>query len=372
MSENTHTSLEAAAIKCAQLFTLHLSNNASIRAEELGRRDASTPLFPHQDDQLELANQQDRFKIWVGSLGVLAGGRTSADSRLKDYPDIKDVIMSLLHQLSASLDKLSHNQAQSDSESFSDGSDSESSFVPVSPLELSDDEASRGEEPEDTTPSPANGKFAEISEIITDLYRFTEFIGKSSSTDDNQRASQWAELMGDQVHDELKELKEHAGLHLQERYPRLSEEFPTLQDRIISAIVQRRARLLYRVSHQNSEGLQSTPRVPRVQEYRNRETATGIPGYGSEARNTRNQSAIPFIGTTRTKATPVDRPEFEDWVASVVLSGTSPPAKSNLEHQDIPPAPRPAAVGVPEAMCPYCSQSLGMDITGNGNTLQWK
>lgn len=70
------------------------------------------PLAAHLLQPLSESDFEDqlgRFKIWAGNLGVFAADTASADFRLKDDQDVKDVIINMLARLTKEVEKL-HGQ----------------------------------------------------------------------------------------------------------------------------------------------------------------------------------------------------------------------------------------------------------------------
>lgn len=49
-------------------------------------------------------NQLGRFKIWAGTIGIFAARRVSADARLRDDEDVKEMMIDLLLRLKRAID----------------------------------------------------------------------------------------------------------------------------------------------------------------------------------------------------------------------------------------------------------------------------
>lgn len=140
MPRERHLTLRASATNCKQLFSRRFG--VKHKAEDPPASTGSSQL--RQDHDFGLENQQARFRLWIDTLGIFASGNGSADQRLRNDQDMKDVFLGLLHQLAGKLEHL--DKPDPDPEPLSDESSSDSSFFSVPSLELSEDEDSKSDE----------------------------------------------------------------------------------------------------------------------------------------------------------------------------------------------------------------------------------
>jgi hypothetical protein len=67
-------------------------------------RDCITLFDKMSEDNMWAQDQLTRFNIWVNNIGVFARGHASLDYRLRDAPDILDLMMQQVGVLSANLE----------------------------------------------------------------------------------------------------------------------------------------------------------------------------------------------------------------------------------------------------------------------------
>lgn len=197
---------------------------------------------------------------------------------------------------------------------------------------------------------------AEVADIINDLYKFTAFIRKSGSATDDERASWWAEEEGERLEKELQELEKHASRKIRDRYPKLSQNYSTLRGRIIHAIIQRRRRLLCRVSH--LQKVERTLAIAQVHQILYEVERQGSPQehiYESGSCNDEPASASNQEKTEQEKA----------------VYAISPSPNFLLENLNVTPPPKPGVIGIPETICPYCVLPLGSKLKGKGKKSSW-
>lgn len=368
-----------AAIRCAQLF---IGTNGNIsntdRPIEHGHPESQTSQTGHENLEFEVKEQLARFKIWVGSLGALASGRASADERLRDDPDIKDVILSLLHRLARRLERI--HEAEPDPPSESDEGADDCSTDSISSLESDEDEKDAEEVQKNEVKKYCNSNIAEVSDLISRLYKFATFIRKAGAAKDDQRVSRWAEKETCLLKFELQELEMHVRWQLSLRYSKIVKNFPILGERLVHTILQRRRRLLYRISHQSKlesgtndwfipRNADSIIEEPQEQIQQGRHTGRED---SPTQRNREARQAVTVVDTIHTKATTLDRTGFSSCGRSAILSMISPSAKVELEQLDVPPPPKPIVPAASEAPCPYCNQILGPEVIGRAHTPRWK
>jgi hypothetical protein len=82
-AEQQQPTIAGGAELCLRSFQQCLQQSASVHPRELSL----------VEDQLA------RFSIWTANIGVFAPGRASMDHRLREVPDIQDVVRGLLDAL---------------------------------------------------------------------------------------------------------------------------------------------------------------------------------------------------------------------------------------------------------------------------------
>lgn len=244
----------------AAVETISILKVARLCAVLFGRCSSSVNLNSAVKE--ELLNEQGRLKIWAGNIGIFATGTASADYRLRDDPDIKEVMVSMLDRLRSTLQRILElpkvDELAEDEErgAINDEGSEESTSSSDASLVLDIDE----EEENISIKTSLHGDATILDSIeickttITNLYRLSAAIKKPASYNEDakvikfmQKAKAKAEEAGgeDVMSDLLIHLKWLFGL----RYKHIS---PKIADRLIDAIVFRRKRLEYRKRHRES------------------------------------------------------------------------------------------------------------------------
>ena len=79
--------------------------NASSIAESSSRcftsfnQDIRQSASVHPREYSLIENELVRFSIWTSSIGAFAPGRASVDHRLREVPEVRDVVIGLLNSL---------------------------------------------------------------------------------------------------------------------------------------------------------------------------------------------------------------------------------------------------------------------------------
>jgi hypothetical protein len=329
---------------------------------------------PTPPDNDKLKDQLARFKIWAGNLGVFTGGRSSADYRLRNDQEIRDVIVKLLHRLEDNL-KLALSQSPSSQDtSKPEEKNDEDDYSSDSSLGLSEDDDLQDDEDETTTQPllPQNKHIQVIDETISHLYKITSIIKKPEIDSEDQRISNWFAKEGHRLEHQLEELESYVSWSLDRKFPRLQKS-PLLKDRLVQTVLCRRKRLLYRENHRLKleNGIHNSflPAAPerafkpqRLEFKQDEKLDESIPA----------QPVLPGKAVTfaDTEASVVNRKGFSTYAKSAVLSAISPSVQESLAHLDVPPPPE-SSIAIAEAICPYCSLPVGKDIIGKGKRLQW-
>lgn len=308
-----------------------------------------------EDVRMDLENQLDRFKIWAGYIGAFAPGKASADHRLRDEKDMKEVLLQMLTRLKKSIQQVLHPPV---SELEEDNSDSTSLVSGSSSSVLSLDEASEpSSEVEVDTSRPSRNLVQEIDDLISRLYQLSAIIRKPVSSSENIRVAKYIEK-GTHGED-FEEFRSHVRWQLEFRHREASS---TLIDRLVDAVIFRRKKLLYREHHQEklNQGVHewSTMDVPEgfIPPKANLALIRQkSPVVRMAASRQSSSKTLPFSAT---EASSVNRFGLKSYARSLAPSAVTQSAVARREQLDVPPPPRPETSGVKEVLCPYCSQIL--------------
>lgn len=339
----TPTTIVEAARLCAQSFVqLQL---------------AAHLLQPLSESEFE--DQLGRFKIWAGNLGVFAADTASADFRLKDDQDVKDVIINMLTRLTIEVEKL-HGQSslfpslQEEPAEHNDKPDSlelpGSSASSSSSWKLSSNSDTESQpERAHSHPQRRFGGLIEIVDIIDRLYRLSAIVRKPTSLSEHARANEFIERTRNSP--DLEDFESYVRWQIELWFP---EATVTLVNRLSDMAVLRRKKLLYRERHQQklNEGTEDwfIPRNPEsVYQKASRVKFQDVA-------STKGPPAMLQVTAvlSATKASSFDRQQTYE--KSIARSTITKSAINRRERLDAPPPPRPQS-GL-EAKCPYCSKFL--------------
>lgn len=307
-----------------------------------------------------------RFKIWSGNLGVFAADTASADFRLKDDQDVKDVLIDMISCLREQVEQLTRPSLLPTllEEQIEDKSETESLRSPASStasssswkLSSDSDSATRSESiPLDT--QRQHNSLAQITDIVNRLYRFSTVIRKPVSLGENARIAHYIEKTKDSL--ELDDFESYIKWQIRQWCPSTTDK---LIDRLSNAAMLRRKKLLYRQRHQQklNQGTDDwfITRNPAsvYLESGNSFKAGGpqVQGVGLMHKPpTKMRKSVAF---STTKASSIDKLAVPAYTRSVAPSGITKTGIAGRELLDIPLAPKPR--GEHEAKCPYCSKFL--------------
>ncbi|KAI9646581.1 hypothetical protein NHQ30_004576 [Ciborinia camelliae] len=145
-------------------------------------RGRAKQLEPHLRSELE--NELGRFKIWAGSLGVFAPGQASADYRLRDDGDVKEVVIQMLDRLRQStkqaMDPPVILEEEEESEEDNDSSTSSDESMAISLDKDSDAGPETDDMPTSQTADVVAKALSTIKDTITRLNRLSTIIKKPS------------------------------------------------------------------------------------------------------------------------------------------------------------------------------------------------
>lgn len=319
-------------------------------------------LEPHLRSELE--NELGRFKIWSGNLGVFAPGRASADYRLRDDADVKEVLIQMLDRLRQSTKQAMDppvilEEEEEEEEPVQDDSSTTSSddSMAISLDKDSDVGYEGNDSPSTQSTDLVSTALGTIRETITRLYRLSTIIKKPSSSNENVKVANF--MAKEEGSEELKEFETSVRWQIQFRLPNAS---PALLDRLVDAAVFRRRKLEYRERHKEklSQGVEHSftselvvPLFPKEAVLRQpgfqRRSATGLRRQASPSR-----ASLSTIQYSATEASSVNRLKFASYPKSVAPSGITKSAVARREQLDFPAPPCKSEGESKEAVCPYC------------------
>lgn len=309
--------------------------------------------------EIEFENQLGRFKIWAGNLGVFAADTASADFRLKDDQDVKDVIINMLTRLTKEVEKL-HGQPSvfpSLLEEPAEHDDKpESSELPGSSASSSSSwklssDSDTGSQPESARSDPQrrSGGLIEIVDIIDRLYRLSAIVRKPTSLSEHARVNEFIERTKDSP--DLEDFESYVRWQIGLWCP---EATVTLIDRLSDMAVLRRKKLLYRERHQQklNEGTEDWFIPRNLESVYQKASRVKFQDLASTKRTPAMLQTRTVLSMT--KASSFDRQQTYE--KSIARSTITKSAIHRRERLDAPPPPRPQ-LGL-EAKCPYCSKFL--------------
>ena len=319
----------------------------------------------------DFETQLSRFKIWIGDLGVSAVGSASTDYRLRNDPDIEDVLISLLTRLSEkvqefvdaprTLGRIDEGlKAENTEKESASPASSSSSLVLDSDADSETEEDVKSEEFQTRHPL-----LKDIEDIISRLYRFSTLIQKPVSSNEKERVHRYIER--EQAKLDLSELESHVCLRLQRQCPRLTVS-SVLANRLVAAALYRRKKILYRGSHQHGiEGWFSQQNPRSVEEGLSPIAAVPVAPSGDVYGTRKNQKRPEMAVTSmETEASAIKRAPISTYAKSGVLSGITMSTAARRQDLDIPPIPQLLGPGLHEVKCPYCSQIITSELDGIG------
>ncbi|KAL8668599.1 MAG: hypothetical protein Q9168_006776 [Polycauliona sp. 1 TL-2023] len=303
----------------------------------------------------DIQNQLGRFKIWAGTIGVFAAGKASADARLRNDEDIKEIMIDMLLRLRRAIDAFlkpviveeSDDDLKSDEENSSD--ESEGSLV------LSIGGESDATSMETRVLDHHNTTLKDMDNVISNLYRLSALIRKPTSTQENTRVANYIEK-GEEG-PEMADFETHVRWQVKFRLPDAVDE---IVDRLVRAVIFRRRKLNYRKRHQQklSQGVQSAfgnevllSTMPMAPKYK------GTHGQFRSGPLLRSPATVKSssnsIQLSATEASTVNRRALASYPKSVAGgSNITKSAVARRDQLDVPPPPKSADTA--EAICPYC------------------
>ncbi|KAF1985819.1 hypothetical protein K402DRAFT_464139 [Aulographum hederae CBS 113979] len=300
-------------------------------------------------------DQYGRFSIWISNIGVFAPGHASMDYRLREAADIKDLVVRLLDTL------LGHIGNRKESHAFV-WVHANTDNCTVCDLLLTSQGISAEQELKgasattfDISSESAQTHLKAVAEDIRILHRLSNTIRKASAESQNIKAASTFEMKDADGIDLGQRFKEHFAAKLLElKFPGAS---PTLRDRLASAMLLRRKRILYRKSRQVSRPSRIAPKpVPMQMPKPEPRFVPERQVIGEKPMEDRTIIETPLapsrVNSQPHTATTLDPDRFRKASAPSRISSVKSIPLTQEDELNFPPAPR-ATAGY-ECICPYC------------------
>ncbi|KAF2455839.1 hypothetical protein BDY21DRAFT_61825 [Lineolata rhizophorae] len=303
-----------------------------------------------------------RFNIWADNLGVFASEHASIDYRLRDSPEVRELIVGQLQKIQSHLEQelLSHRKDESNEETR-DHDISSSTSTCSSDSEPSTDEL--------TNERP---NLQSVKEAIGRLHRLAKAIRRPSVGTHNLKADNYTEY-DEFGQDVIEGFRQCAQTYVRFRLPDADE---TIQERLTEALTLRRRRFLYRRRHQiklrtrsytgYSGSLSISPSgLEHVITSSSTDSTPRLVSSPTEIKCPANRAPTILSNTT---ATDLGNAKFERDVESTIPSTVASSTMSFRHSFSIPPPPKSAKNGL-EFECHYCSLILPPQ---DAHTVRWK
>ncbi|KAE8141517.1 hypothetical protein BDV38DRAFT_278873 [Aspergillus pseudotamarii] len=255
-------------------------------------------------EQLLLEDQLGRFSIWASNIGAFAPRRASLDHRLRLAPDVQRLVRGLLQTL--------NDHIRSD----------------ISPISRSS--------PENSTKASkiANIDLTPISKDLNLLHRLSNTIRKASRNSQNLRAATNFKITDEEGNDVGLVFRDlFASQLIQMKFPDCSE---TIRDRLASAMLLRRKRILYRRSRYGPLVNKESGSPPKIEQpVADKTEKIGKPAL-SKGKSVQSESGSRAITT----ATTVTSEQFRKASSPSVIARPKTIRLSGQEEAFFPPAPK--------------------------------
>ncbi len=319
--------------------------------------------------RINMENQLDRFKIWAGNLGVFAPKNASADHRLQDDEDVREVIVQMLNRLKQRLKQAINPpilEEAEESQGNGEESDDSNSSMAIS-LDRDCDADIHIELGDTFDPTDISRRaMADVDNIVNQLYRLAAVIRKPSSSSENVKVAKFLARQPDSPEDA--EYRDSMRWQIHYRHPDASS---ALLERLIATVIFRRKKLEYRERHKmklsqgfaHSEPVNRMPLLPTGMLHSDRPEMEH-PGRSSPSRGSQSTYVKHYSQTLRlsaTDASSVDRNRLASYSKSVALTGLTKSAIARREELDVPPPPLQESDQAEEAICPYCCRPVSKE-----------
>lgn len=330
------------------------------------------------DLRVSIQNIQVRLKIWAGNVGVFGSDTASLGYRLRDDPDLVELLLSILRKLKDNLDKAAYppllEETEDESESHQERHSGSVASSSSSAL-LSLDSGAEGSSSGDDSPAPKTATvfIKEANDMVNRLYRLASVFRKPVSSSENAKVLALIKKLKERGEDdELKDVDDHARTHIKAHFPQTPK---ALVDRLVDSVLLRRMKIRYRQRHQRklNQGLDLALADQTLGKDHSKVTdPKAIWTSGSSSRiegdlQAKDKSTahfvLPRVAVSATNASSIDRQRVVagGYARSTALSKITQAAMSRRQHLDVPPPPRPLNAGQKQLECPYCRRLLQLE-----------
>lgn len=324
------------------------------------------------DVRFELANVLVRLKIWAGNVGVFAPDNASLDHRLRENPDLVEVVFSMTKKLQQSLHNAAHpplleesddedNEAIQGIEGVSTCSDSSSGSLD---LDSSVEESDSDKDLQRLGPSATFVQ--EANNVINRLYRLVTIFRNPGSSSENAKIRGFIRKLRERGElEELEDVKDHALSHIKAHFPQTPSFLVT---RLVEAVVFRRMKIRYRQRHQAKlqQGLAPAFAFPAQYDEEIKtpnadlEVSRHISAKSDSIRDrARAHSTSRSVAFSSTNASSINRARMADYARSTALSEITEAAVGRRQQLDVPPPPTSDRQDKVE--CPYCLRIISQE-----------
>lgn len=303
----------------------------------------------HNHDELRalIQNLTGRFNIWTSNIGVFAALRLSMDYRLRDAPEVHNLVLKLLKSLRGNLGHLISTLGDP-----LQGTDK----IPDPHLSEGNAQMLDVDDPLWKVGNIKNAIKA-VSENLVRLNRLSNAIHRAGTDSRNTRASKfkWKDEEGNDIGPAW---EERFALELCKRkYPSCNE---IIQRRLAAAMLTRRKRLMYRQSRReklalNTSAPQRKPTI-KMDAIPNTKATSQTQSKPAIAEDTgkivQNLPPPKSIRTLDTAATPFDPQKMHHSTGVSRISTARSVPMDDETRLHFPP--NPEIGGLEEIVCPYC------------------
>jgi hypothetical protein len=346
---------------------------------KLVETDSNLTLSPNL--RLELVNILARFKIWAGNVGILAPENASVDYRLRDDPDIADIILSMLKRLQSCIGQALNPPLQEEPDEQSSGeasklgtaNSSASSDTSSSIISLDSHVISLCQEDAFQSDDYSGIMIRQANEVIDRLYRLASVLRKPVSSREDIRVQDFiTKLIAANEVEELEDIEDHVRCHIRANFKNIPQ---VIEERLISAAVFRRMKLRYKQHHQAKLRQDVKSSFGALSNNRSSGGTTNIAGSsisspeGARTASQKSRSQVHAYGPfhnkalSATQASSINRSRLADYTKSAALSVMTRSAVARRQQLDVPPPPSDIDRRTKQVECPYCFRMISEEET---------
>ncbi|KAJ4115420.1 hypothetical protein NW768_011272 [Fusarium equiseti] len=259
---------------------------------------------------VRIEDQLARFSLWAANLRVFSINRDSLDSRLREAPDVRYAINSLLETLDHHLKT------------------SASILISIT----ADDNLARKE----NSMTAFGDLLDELRNDITLLHKISNTIRRASREIQNVKASKDFIIEDDEGNDVEPFLRQLFINYIHDRFPGTGE---SIRSRLADSMVLRRKRILYRRERYGRTSIRLPEPVAKPVIMHPRLIANGDETHGFVKRRALEASARSHVQSVAQTATTLSPEKFKKAAVPSVISVSRTVALSGAEELSFPPAP---------------------------------